>query len=164
MLDLFGEETATKGNIRYKFTEPPFSVLDAKSKFWLTRKQERKSIGIKSEIGRSADTFSKGIGSMGGVSGLSIFDPALCELMYRWYCPENGLILDPFAGGSVRGVVAHFMGYYYTGIDLRKEQIDANRENALEILPVNNQPNWYCGDSDAILDMLENKKYDMVLS
>ena len=39
-------------------------------------------------------------------SATSIFDPVLCELAYRWFCPQGGAIIDPFAGGSVRGVVA----------------------------------------------------------
>ena len=39
-------------------------------------------------------------------SATSIFDPVLCELAYRWSCPQGGTIIDPFAGGSVRGVVA----------------------------------------------------------
>ena len=32
------------------------------------------------------------------VSGTSIFDPVLCELVYRWFCPAGGAVLDPFAG------------------------------------------------------------------
>ena len=63
-------------------------------------------------------------------SGTSIFDPVLCELMYRWFCPPGGVILDPFAGGSVRGIVASKMGRRYVGVDLRAEQIEANREQA----------------------------------
>ena len=34
-------------------------------------------------------------------SGTSIFDPVLCEIAYRWFCPQGGTVLDPFAGGSV---------------------------------------------------------------
>ena len=45
--------------------------------------------------------------------------------MYEWFCPKEGRILDPFAGGSVRGIVAAEMGYVYNGIDLSEEQIDA---------------------------------------
>jgi hypothetical protein len=30
-------------------------------------------------------------------SGTSIFDPVLCELAYRWFCPPKGLVLDPLA-------------------------------------------------------------------
>lgn len=59
-------------------------------------------------------------------TGTSIFDPFLCQLMYLWFCPPGGLILDPFAGGSVRGIVAAWLGYRYIGVELRKEQIDAN--------------------------------------
>lgn len=47
-------------------------------------------------------------------SGTSIFDPVLCELAYRWFCPPGGSILDPFAGGSVRGIVAGILGREYT--------------------------------------------------
>lgn len=60
-------------------------------------------------------------------SGTSIFDPVLCELAYRWFSPPGGRVLDPFAGGSVRGIVAAALGRRYTGVDLRAEQIEANR-------------------------------------
>jgi len=38
-------------------------------------------------------------------SGTSIFDPVLCEIAYRWFPPVGGLILTPFAGLSVRGIL-----------------------------------------------------------
>lgn len=57
----------------------------------------------------------------------SIFDPVLCELAYRWFSPVGGRVLDPFAGGSVRGIVCAALGRHYTGVDLRAEQIEANR-------------------------------------
>ena len=60
--------------------------------------------------------------------GTSIFDPVLCELIYRWFAPKAGVVLDPFAGGSVRGIVAARLGLTYVGIDLRAEQVAANRE------------------------------------
>jgi len=65
--------------------------------------------------------------------GTSIFDPVLCELAYRWFCPPDGTVLDPFAGGSVRGVVAGRLGRSYVGIDLREEQVEANRKQWAEI-------------------------------
>ncbi len=67
------------------------------------------------------------------IGGTSIFDPVLCELAYRWWCPERGNILDPFAGGSVRGVVAARLGLHYHGIDLRPEQVAANEEQLASI-------------------------------
>lgn len=95
-------------------------------------------------------------------SGTSIFDPVLCELGYRWFCTDKGKILDPFAGGSVRGIVANYLGYHYTGIDLRPEQIEANKEQGKLITPTN-PPNWICGNSLNISN-LAKEKYDLVFS
>jgi len=67
-------------------------------------------------------------------SGTSIFDPVLCELAYSWFSPPGGVILDPFAGGSVRGIVAAKLGRQYVGIELRPEQVEANREQGRSIL------------------------------
>ena len=50
--------------------------------------------------------WATGTGTENMAPGTSIFDPVLCELVYRWFCPSKGKILDPFAGGSVRGIVA----------------------------------------------------------
>jgi len=81
-------------------------------------------------------------------TGTSIFDPVLCELAYRWFCPPGGLVLDPFAGGSVRGIVAAKCGRRYIGIDLSERQVAANRAQAEaicaggEIFPV-----WHVGDA-----------------
>lgn len=96
-------------------------------------------------------------------SGISIFDPVLCELSYRWFSPENGSILDPFAGGSVRGIVASKLGRQYTGIELRKEQVDANLEQAKEICK-DNWPTWHCGSSVDIPTLCDGKEYDLVFS
>lgn len=79
--------------------------------------------------GRKPALGAKDFGTEGYASeqtGTSIFDPVLCELAYRWFCPPGGQVLDPFAGGSVRGIVAGLLGYKYHGIDLSKQQIAAN--------------------------------------
>jgi len=77
---------------------------------------------------------SEDAGNEQSQTGTSIFDPVLCELAYKWFCPPGGSILDPFAGGSVRGIVAAILGYQYTGIDLRPEQVAANKQQADRIL------------------------------
>jgi PAS domain-containing protein len=82
----------------------------------------------------------------GESSGTSVFDPVLTELAYRWFCPPNGAILDPFAGGSVRGIVAARLGRQYTGIDLSGPQLAANELQAQELTP-DNPPTWIEGDS-----------------
>lgn len=167
--DLFGNEIVTDPILRERFIEPPFTILDTKGGNWQNRKKAWLSIGIKSELGRTATTFnSKGKTNMFAgkevkMSDTSIFDPALCEVIYKWFCVEDGEILDPFAGGSVRGIVANKLGYKYTGIDIRQEQIDSNREQALDILNVENQPQWYVGDSNEVLNGF-TKQFDFVFS
>lgn len=140
--DLFGEPIEKKNELKEIFGENPFSVLDTKSGLWQARKRNWIKLGIKSEIGRNAKTWgmhewAKDKGK-DMPSDTSIFDPVLCELMYRWFCPEGGTILDPFAGGSVRGIIANYLGYHYTGIDIRQEQVDSNREQAINILEATN--------------------------
>lgn len=92
----------------------------------------------------------------GGLSatGTSVFDPVLTELAYTWFCPPGGQVVDPFAGGSVRGIVAAITGRRYFGVDLRPEQIEANRDQAATILapggPVGGEypaPVWEANDS-----------------
>lgn len=95
-------------------------------------------------------------------SGTSIFDPVLCELAYRWFTPPDGSILDPFAGGSVRGIVAALLGRSYTGVDLRAEQVEANEAQAGELTP-DNAPRWIVGDSRNLSELTDDA-YDFVFS
>lgn len=98
-------------------------------------------------------------------NGTSIFDPVVCELCYRWFNIDGGKILDPFAGGSVRGIVASKLGYAYFGNDLRKEQIEANIQNAKEIINDSEvMPKWTSGDSCNIDKIIGEDKFDMVFS
>jgi len=169
--DLFGNEIIEDVLLRDKFIEPPFSILDTKGGNWQGRKKAWLSRGLKSEIGRNAKAYSCNNGQSikydylpNIETGTSIFDPVLTELMYHWFCPDGGSIFDPFAGGSVRGVVAHYLGYKYSGIELRPEQVESNREQALNILPINNQPQWYIGDSDKLLNDAWADKFDFIFS
>lgn len=175
MQNLFGEKIQNDPLLRDKFIEPPFSVLDSKGGNWRRRVSAWRSKGILGDVGRSLNKNRSGNELLQGLisnsslksvakdSFVSIFDPALAELIYHWFCPEGGKILDPFAGGSVRGIVANYMGYNYTGIDIREEQIISNREQAINILPVNRQPQWYVGDSNIVLNELHSE-YDLVFS
>ena len=99
----------------------------------------------------------------GEISDTSIFDPVLCEIIYTWYVEKGQKVLDCFAGGSVRGIVAGALEIKYTGIDIRQEQVEANRQQAKELLPENNQPRWIVGDSEKVLDTI-NEEFDFILS
>ncbi len=124
-----------------RFLVPPFTLLDTRAGYWQDRRSQWLALGIESEIGREAKAYSINDGAQKKydylpdiATGTSIFDPVLCELAYRWFCPKGGTILDPFAGGSVRGIVAGRLGYGYTGIDLSARQVQANRLQATTIL------------------------------
>lgn len=96
-------------------------------------------------------------GSPVKLQGTSIFDPVLCELAYRWFSPRSGTVLDPFAGGSVRGIVAAKLGRSYVGIELRGEQVEANRAQWATIGRHAEEPGprWVVGDSREELPRLE---------
>lgn len=172
-VDLFGEAMKPKasGPVAERFGFPPFSVLDARAGEWQDRKRAWAAMGIKGEVGRNSlaggsgtsanscylakrnDGSTARVGELhdeGGGNLSSIFDPTLCECMYRWFCPEGGQVVDPFAGGSVRGIVAGALGRKYWGCDLRREQIEANETQADEIC-VDPRPSWVCGDSTETL-------------
>lgn len=85
-------------------------------------------------------------------AGASVFDPVLTEIAYTWFCPPAATIIDPFAGGSVRGIVAGLLGHNYHGIDLREDQVQANRKQADKLNAKGVQ--WYTGDSQNIKDLL----------
>lgn len=115
----------------------------------LSNDEFEKQYLINEDKGRLSDT------------GTSIFDPVLCETQYLWFTKEGDKIIDPFAGGSVRGIVATEMGRYYTGVELREEQVNANIDNA-EIC-TNNRPLWICGDSVNIKTLAPGE-YDFIFT
>jgi hypothetical protein len=164
--DLFGEPIVapTSGPVADRFIMPPFTVLDARGGDWMERKRAWLAHGIESEVGRADDLVYSGSAqffdhyrvqngerSDTAQAGTSIFDPVVCELAYSWFSPAGGQVVDPFAGGSVRGIIAGCLGRQYWGCDLRAEQIEANNAQAEKIMPVVT-PVWVCGDSTAELD------------
>jgi ParB-like chromosome segregation protein Spo0J/DNA modification methylase len=169
-----------KKTLSEKFGVPPFTVLNAREGWWQDRKRAWLALGIQSELGRDSELLGKasansayGKSSAGtdingkliyneSVGNTSTFDPVLCELAYRWFSPEGGTILDPFSGGSVRGIVASHCGRQYVGMDLREEQVQANRSQAN--VAQDPQPVWYCGDSRTIDHVCKDIKADMVFS
>lgn len=115
-------------------------------------------------IGATADCYRNAGEPVDGAaaSGTSIFDPVLCELTYRWFTPPGGVVLDPFAGGSVRGITAALLGLRYVGIDLSARQIAANRSQA-ERLCAGMKPTWVVGDS-ATVEFTMEEAADVVFS
>ena len=182
------EPNPLKVRLADRFGVPPFSVLNAREGWWQERKRGWLGLGIASEVGRSkallgnggegnskeaaaklAKRYGKDEAALadGGVgvyeAATSIFDPVLCELAYRWFCPPGGQIIDPFAGGSVRGIVASKLGRRYFGCELRAEQVAANRDQAARICD-DPMPEWHIGDSRQIVDHAGDIEGDFLFS
>lgn len=158
------------GSLADRFIIPPFSVFDCKQGYWINRKKLWKELGIKSDEGREAESLQTNIDEKYGrktQTGTSIFDPVLCEIIYTWFNIPGGNILDPFAGGSVRGIVAGKLGYTYLGIDLAAEQIAANNKNLEEIDPnkfFSKNISWVIDDSLNIDKYTTKNSMDLIFS
>lgn len=157
--DLFGDPIDDfRGSVlNSKYLFPPTTVLDTRKGRWQNRKQAWRRLGIKGELGRLDKVYKIGKTAKKYKTreeGTSIFDPVLCEVLYQWYSPSGGLVLDPFAGGSVRGIVACMMGRRYWGCELRSSQVSSNRDQASSIIPTSLDKDliWKVGDSSVELD------------
>lgn len=165
------DEPKANGSLSDRFLVPPFSVLNAREGWWQARKRSWLVLGIKSEEGRNIapTSVSKNVpdymAGRGNNEGGSIFDPVVCELAYSWFAPPGGTVLDPFAGGSVRGIVASKLGRQYIGHELRQEQVNANREQGSEIcVNEDHPPAWICGDSRTIDSTCKDVAADLLFS
>lgn len=151
----------TRGGLTFSISSQPPSVYMAKNAY---EEKIRAKISWEEFAALFPDAMQQG--------GTSIFDPVLCEVAYRWFCPQGGAIIDPFAGGSVRGIVAALTGRRYTGVDLSERQIAANRENWREIAHESvlaeecheiTDPQWICGDSLRIGELAPGE-YDLLFT
>jgi hypothetical protein len=147
-----------------RFVVPPFSVLDARQGYWQERKRAWLGLGLAGEVGREGTTiFSDSKTSVANVDyalshygkslppNISIFDPVLCEIAYRWFCPPGGLVVNPTAGESVYGIVAGYLGYRYKGVELRPEQVRSNEQQALDI---GVDAEWTIGDGRHVYELV----------
>lgn len=120
-----GMTNSLKGGLTYGLTQNPYPKK---------RVQGPSQPGLVHHLTCGAYTNRGEEVKEGSDSGTSIFDPVLCELAYRWFCPDGGQVIDPFAGGSVRGIVAASLGRKYWGCDLAREQIIANEAQGQELI------------------------------
>jgi hypothetical protein len=140
----------------------PISTTEFREKYWPQMVGTVNNLTfVKGERdAEELDPVSQAILDVG--SGTSIFDPVVCEIAYRWFCPPGGTVLDPFAGGSVRGIVASRLGRRYVGIELRSEQVAANM--AQLYLADGPTPQWRVGDAREIARHAFDVEADLVFS
>lgn len=109
----------------------PLTVLQSARGDWQARRKLWAAAGLTGDAGRDHLAIWPTISKAAGIEwqrAVSVFDPHLTDVHYGWYCPPGGRILDPFAGGATRGLVAAVRGFHYTGVDLSARQVEANRE------------------------------------
>lgn len=187
-----GEIKETK--LADRFIVPPFTIFPCYMGYWQERKRRWLNLGIESEIGRNKNLvysdssqspsaykskarYENKIGrrvtweefyrehpNERRLLGTSVFDPVLCEIMYHWFCPPGGLVFDPFAGGSVRGIVASYMDRDYVGIELRKIQVEANIRQGKELCADRKMPRWIEGDSRNARKLVGDLQADFVFT
>ena len=165
-VDLPRPKTYEDGSIARDFLTTPSTLLLSSDPDWQARKNIWKT-RIQSEKGRGESLL--GFSSLLTETYTSIFDPVLAECLYKWFGIPNGTVLDPFAGGSVRGVVAGWLGMKYFGNDLSAEQIEENRKQAEQNKDILlEMPKWSIGDSanldQIIKDEAPTDKFDMIMS
>jgi len=158
-----------------KFGWPPFSILNTISWDWQRRRDEWENVIQDSTKGRNVRRFNATPTNVFSARGaeakqaesVSEFDPYLCELMYKWFSRDGDSVLDPFAGGCVRGIVASVLDREYYGIDLNNEQVMTNITQYGNVLlrypDVAGEAVWGCGDAEAVLDTIQTS-YDMVFT
>ena len=93
--------------------------------------------------------------------GVSLFDPVLAEVIAHWFTPYVGCnIVDPFAGDTMKGLVYAHMGHHFTGIELRKEQVDINNDAIQGFDNIK----YHCDDGRNILNHVGECTQDLLMS
>lgn len=165
------EKKISKSSLADRFIVSPFSILRRAYGQWPERKKFWLNLGIASSEGRDTKRYNAMPTNIGSAKhyddyqeSISVFDPALCEIMYKWFSKEGDKIIDPFAGGSVRGIIASVMGRDYVGIDLSQKQVLANWEQ-YQVLSEKyiheGTAIWISGDSEYALDEIEDGSCQM---
>jgi 16S rRNA G966 N2-methylase RsmD len=155
----FGKAT---NKLKDDWIMPPFSILDTRQAYWHDRRNEWYTL-----MGDTAFTRENALGNdlLGTInSGVSLFDPVLAEIIYKWFCPaKNSKILNLFAGDVEPNIVAAYRGYKLTGIELRQEQIEHTMRIATQI-KCESELNLVCDDVLNIDKHTQDNEFDIIIS
>ena len=142
----------------------PFSVLNLSilntrdtdwnknNKFW------------KDKMGNIGETRYNSFRGNNGLMSVSILDPTLCEIINRWFLPtiHGNKIFDTFAGDESMSFVSCSLGNEYTGIEIRQEQVDHNRNNILQYNL--DGCNYICDDGRNVDKYIQEESMDLYFS
>lgn len=177
LFDSVPNSVISKPLLKDKFIVPPFSILDAKTKYWMDRKRMWENIlqdrtdNIRTDTSKGNTAYCNAFDN-GKYYGLerkgtiSTFDPFLAEILIKWFSKPNWTIYDPFAGGIVRGAVSGICGRKYFGVDISTEQVFHNQKCWIDLLHqysniTEKSVHWIQDDSE-IHDF--GFKFDMMLT
>ena len=139
----------------------PSSVMKAD---WSTRvtdlsksymDQRRESKWHNTPLGNAFDR--SGTGARHGA--LSRFPQNVCRFAVKFYCPENGTVLDPFMGHNSRFESVWRCGRNYIGFDVCHEFVEMNRKIMLMLQEENNRA---LEKNDADITLIEADSRDML--
>lgn len=164
--DLFGNEVIENSDLKDRFLIPPFSIFDTRQGYWQNRKKRWKKIindngeSRETSLGDSEKTEGKyKTGCENIAPNVSILDPVIAEISIKWFCDNKINIIDPFAGDTVFGYVAGFLGKKFTGIEIRQEQADINNKRTIDF-----NCNYICDDGQNILTHVKENSQDFLFS
>lgn len=168
-LNLFGEPNIDKMKLKDWFVVPPFSILNSASKEWqLKKKKWMIRINDKAQVRKNTlsrcghEPHSKNWQFM-AIKGdtTSILDPVMCEILLSWFTNDGFNTFDPFAGDAVFGFVSAYKNRPFTGIELRKEQVEFNQK-LIDLHELNGK--YICDTSENIDLYIEDNSKDFVFS
>lgn len=161
------EEIEEKRNqLKDLFIVPPFSVIDTSRKEMANRKKVWNHL-IKDD-GKSRETNLGYFDSMqkysgGNIPDISIMNPAICEIINRWFLPTNTKCntFDCFSGDTAFGFVSSYLGNHFTGIELRKVQVDFNQKQCDSL---NLDAHYINDDGCNVRNHIEDNSQDLLFS
>ena len=119
--DLFGDKISSVWNYKNKVKSnlKRYDIFNVNHKVDMYR--ERIPEEGKRGYDRTHDTFSQ-------------FNPDLCEAVYRIWAKKGDVVVDPFMGWGMRGVVAHLNGLNYIGYEISPTTIKEVKHTLNKVL------------------------------
>lgn len=91
---------------------------------WEISPAHRHEVMLKAYVGDTGQLRAQDGHFADSTNTASIFSPTLAEQIVLAYSQAGDLILDPFAGGGTRAIMAALHGRRYLGLDIRNDEVD----------------------------------------
>ena len=158
------------GILNEDFLLPPFSIINLARKEVLDRKNEWNNLIQDDGTSRGgATSYGKAFVNEGVTineknNGTSIMNPVVCELINKWFLPNDGQsynTFDCFAGDTAFGFVSSYLGNSFNGVELRQEQVDFNQKRVNDF---DLNAHYICDDGQNVAKRLEPESQDLLFS